>query len=141
MTVARKMPMTKDSAEITYGGRTLELPVLEGSEGELGLDINKLRQDTGLVTLDHGFMNTASCVSAITFLDGERGILRYRGYPIEELAEKSNFVEVAYLLLYGELPTAAQLQNFADKITSFYPTKPELKKLIQSFPAEAHPMG
>jgi citrate synthase len=141
MTVARKMPMTKDSAEITYGGRTLELPVLEGSEGELGLDINKLRQDTGLVTLDHGFMNTASCVSAITFLDGERGILRYRGYPIEELAEKSNFVEVAYLLLYGELPTAAQLQNFADKITSFSPTKPELKKLIQSFPAEAHPMG
>ena len=141
MTLARKMPMTKNSAELVYDGRSLELPVLEGSEGELALDINKLRQDTGLVTLDHGFMNTASCTSAITFLDGERGILRYRGYPIEELAEKSTFVEVAYLLKYGELPTVSQLKAYTDRINSFSNTRTELKSLIQSYPAEAHPMG
>ncbi len=141
MTVARKMPMTKNSAELNYNDRGLELPVLEGSEGELGLDINKLRQDTGLVTLDHGFMNTAACTSAITFLDGERGILRYRGYPIEELAEKSSFMEVAYLLIYGELPTAAQMKSFTQAINAQSQTKPELQSMIQAFPRDAHPMG
>lgn len=141
MTVARKLPMTKNSAELIYKDRTLELPVLEGSEGELGLDINKLRQDTGLVTLDHGFMNTAACTSAITFLDGERGILRYRGYPIEQLAEKSTFMEVAYLLIYGELPTAAQMTSFVKQVDGFSATKPELKAMIKAFPADAHPMG
>lgn len=141
MTVARHMPMTKNSAELIYNNRTLELPVLEGSEGELALDINKLRQDTSLITLDHGFMNTASCTSAITFLDGERGILRYRGYPIEELAEKSNFLEVAYLLIYGELPTADQMQAYTRQINEHANTKSELKTMIQAFPRDAHPMG
>ena len=141
MTVARKLPMNKNSAGLTYNGKTIELPVLEGSEIELALDINKLRQDTGLVTLDHGFMNTASCTSAITFLDGELGILRYRGYPIEELAEKSSFVEVAYLLIYGELPNASRLAWFVQKLAEASATKLELKQLIQHFPKNAHPMG
>ncbi len=141
MTVARNLPMTKNKAELNYNGKTLELPVLEGSEGELAVDINKLRQESGLVTLDHGFMNTASCTSAITFLDGETGILRYRGYPIEELAEKSTFVEVAYLLVYGELPTPARLKWFSESLASFSSTKAELKQLVQHFPKDAHPMG
>ncbi|MCX6128857.1 MAG: citrate synthase [Proteobacteria bacterium] len=141
MTLARKLPMTKNIAGLTYNGKNLELPVLEGSEAEAALDINKLRQDTGLVTLDHGFMNTASCTSAITFLDGELGILRYRGYPIEELAEKSSFIEVAYLLIYGELPNATRLNWFMEKLGNANQTKPELKQLIQHFPKNAHPMG
>ena len=141
MTAARQRHMTNQNAEITFDGQSVDVPVVVGSEGERGLDISKLRAQTGLVTLDNGFVNTASCESAITFLNGEEGILRYRGYPIEELAEQSNFVEVAYLLIYGELPTRDQLDWFEEKISNYSETKPEVKKLIQSFPKTAHPMG
>ncbi|MFM8892075.1 MAG: citrate/2-methylcitrate synthase, partial [Planctomycetia bacterium] len=107
-------PGTKSAgnARLEIAGRSVELPVVVGTEGEHGIDIAKLRGLTGAVTLDEGFVNTGSTTSAITFLDGERGILRYRGYPIEVLAEKCDFVEVAYLLIYGRLPTAAELDQF-----------------------------
>ncbi|RZA13484.1 MAG: citrate synthase [Proteobacteria bacterium] len=119
----------------------MELPVTEGSEGERGLDINKLRDATGLVTIDNGFMNTAATSSAVTFLDGEKGILRYRGYPIEELAEKSSFIEVSYLLIYGDLPTAERLKWFEGQIAKYSETKEGIKTIIKAFPKEAHPMG
>ena len=93
------------TATISVGDKKINLPVVEGSEGEIGLDISKLRSDTGAITLDPGFGNTGACESAVTFIDGDAGILRYRGIPIEQLAEKSNFVEVAYLLMFGSLPT------------------------------------
>ncbi len=133
--------MTIKPAELHFGEQKIELPVTEGSEGERGLDINKLRDATGLVTIDNGFMNTASTNSAVTFLDGEKGILRYRGYPIEELAEKSSFLEVSYLLVYGELPTAERLKWFEDKIAKFSETKDGIKTIIKAFPKDAHPMG
>ena len=100
--------MSTEKISITLGGRTTELPVLVGTENEYAINIDKLREDTGFVTLDFGYKNTGATTSKITFLDGEEGILRYRGYDIAALAEKSNFVEVAFLLLYGELPTSAQ---------------------------------
>ena len=93
------------------------MPLVRGSEGEQAIDIGRLRSETGLITLDHGYMNTGSALSAITFLDGERGILRYRGYPIEQLAEQSSFLEVAYLLIYGELPTRAELDAWISNVT------------------------
>ena len=92
-------------AELSFEGKTVRLPIVEGSEGEIGIDIAALRKETGAITLDPGFGNTGACTSRITFVDGENGVLRYRGYPIEELVEKSTFLEVAYLLLHGELPT------------------------------------
>lgn len=141
MTAASNTDMSKQTAEIHIDGQTIEVPVIIGTEGEKGLDISKLRAQTGAVTLDNGFVNTASCQSAITFLDGEEGILKYRGYAIEELAEKSNFIEVAYLLIYGELPTRAQLDWFQEKISSYSESKPEIKNLIKNFPKTAHPMG
>jgi len=95
--------MTK-KAKVEFEGKTVEYPIFEGSENEMAIDLSKLRADTGLITLDHGFLNTGSCYSAVTFLDGEQGILRYRGYPIEQLADQSNFMEVSYLLVYGKLP-------------------------------------
>ena len=101
-------------ARLEIDGKTAELPLIVGTEGEHGIDISKLRATTGAVTLDEGFVNTGSTTSAITFLDGEQGILRYRGYPIEVLAEKCDFVEVAYLLIFGELPTTAQLDAFRE---------------------------
>ncbi|RZA10924.1 MAG: citrate (Si)-synthase, partial [Proteobacteria bacterium] len=141
MTVAGKMPMTSKPAELNYDGHKIEFAVTEGSEGERGIDINKLRDATGLVTIDNGFMNTAATSSAVTFLDGEKGILRYRGYPIEELAEKSTFIEVSYLLLYGELPTAARLKWFEGQIAKHSETKEGIKTIIKAFPKDAHPMG
>lgn len=142
MTAVRKTIMTNQgTAEIVFNGSALELPVVEGSEGEKGIDISALRAKTGLVTIDNGFVNTASCLSGITFLDGEKGILRYRGYAIEDLAEKSNFIEVAYLLIYGELPTRDQLSWFKEKISSYSETAPEIKQMIKAFPKDAHPMG
>ncbi len=128
-------------AELHYEGKTLELPVTEGSEHERGIDINKLRDATGLVTVDNGFMNTAATSSAVTFLDGEKGILRYRGYPIEELAEKSSFVEVSYLLVYGELPTAERLKWFESQLAKHSETKEGIKNIIKAFPKDAHPMA
>jgi citrate synthase len=105
--MTNQAPARTDVAELTYGDRTVELPVVEGTEGERGADISRLRSETGLITLDPGYGNTGSTRSAITFVDGENGILRYRGYPIEQLAEQSNFLEVAYLLINGDLPTLA----------------------------------
>src|SRR5215469_16886649 len=101
-----------DTAILSYQGKNYELPVITGTENEKAIDVTKLRAQTGLITYDEGFKNTGCTESAITFLDGEKGILRYRGYNIEDLAEKSSFTEVTYLLLYGELPTAAQLKVF-----------------------------
>src|SRR3569832_2092087 len=106
-----------DRAQLKLGDKTIDLPVVVGSEGEVGIDIGKLRASTGAVTLDPAFMNTASTTSAITFLDGERGILRYRGIPIEQLAEQATFVEVAYLLIYGHLPNQKALAGFSENLT------------------------
>ena len=104
-------------AELNYNGHSFKLPVVEGSEGEKAIDISKLRGTSGLITIDKGFKNTGSTESAITFLDGEKGILRHRGYSIEELAEKSSFIEVAYLVIYGELPSEEELRKFKSDIT------------------------
>src|SRR3954463_13473583 len=106
-----------DQAEIIIDGKSYKFPVIVGSEGEKAIDISKLRDVTGYITLDTGYKNTGATKSAITFLDGELGILRYRGYPIEQLAEKSSFLEVSYLLIYGELPNKAQLESFSERIT------------------------
>ncbi len=126
---------------LTHDGKTLEFPLTVGTEKEGGVDIAKLRSGTGLVTLDPGFLNTASTTSAITFLDGELGILRYRGYPIDQLAEKSTFIEVAYLLLYGELPSAQQLATFQAAIAAQSLVPEDLKHLYRAFPRTAHPMA
>ena len=129
-----------DTAQLTYDGKTYDLPVLEGSEGEKGIDIRKLRSDTGLITLDAGYANTGACQSAITFIDGEKGILRYRGYPIEELAENSTFLEVSWLLLYGELPTKEQLEDFTREVTQHTMLHEDFRRLFDFMPKSAHPM-
>ncbi|MBY0372109.1 citrate synthase [bacterium] len=128
-------------AKLVYGGKEYELNVIEGSEGELAIDISKLRDQTGLVTLDTGYMNTGACQSAITFLDGEKGILRYRGYPIEQLAEQSNFVEVSYLLIYGRLPTRTELDAFTQRLTRHTMLHEDMKRFYDGFPRDAHPMA
>ncbi len=128
-------------AELHYDGKIYQLPIVEGTENELALDISKLRDDTGFITLDIGYKNTGATKSAITFLDGEEGILRYRGYAIEELAEKSSFLEVSYLLIYGELPTAAQLELFTKTIRRRTMMHEDIRKIFDGFPANAHPMG
>jgi citrate synthase len=125
---------------ITFNGKSLALPVVIGSEGETALDIQKLRASTGLITLDPGFGNTGACRSAITFIDGERGILRYRGYDIAELAAKSTFLEVAWLLLYGELPTAAELESFRADITQHTLLHENFRRFFDALPKDAHPM-
>ena len=130
-----------DFAELKYGDKVVQLPVTEGSEKEKGIDISKLRALTGLVTLDKGYKNTGSTESAITFLDGEKGILRYRGYTIEELAEKADFLEVSYLLIFGELPTAEQLEKFHSDIKKHSFVDDDVKKILDAFPKSAHPMG
>ena len=129
-------------AILELDGKRYELPVVEGTENELGIDIKNLRTDTkGVVTLDPGYKNTGACESAITFLDGEKGILRYRGYAIEELAEKANFLEVCYLLIFGELPTADQLSKFHNDIKAQSQVDEDVKKILDGFPKSAHPMG
>ena len=128
-------------ASIHYNGTTIDLPLIEGSEGECAVDIKSLRAATQLITLDPGFKNTGSCESSITFLDGEKGILRYRGYSIDELAEKANFLEVAYLLIFGELPTQEQHDIFLTVIKEESYIDEDLKKILESFPKSAHPMG
>ncbi len=128
-------------AKIELEGKIYELPVITGTENEKAIDINKLRDETGYVTLDSGYKNTGATKSAITFLDGELGILKYRGYPIEQLAEKSNFVEVAYLLIYGELPTKAQLDEFSYSLTRHTLIHEDMKKFFDGYPSNAHPMG
>ena len=119
----------------------LELPGVSGTEAPSGLDISKLLSGTGYVTLDSGFVNTASCQSAITFIDGDKGILRYRGYPIEQLAEQASFLEVSWLLIYGELPTAAELDEFKGKIRRHTMLHEDFREFFKGFPTDAHPMA
>ena len=130
-----------DNAKLTLGDSTVELPIVTGSENEKALDISKLRQQTGYVTLDNGFVNTGSCASGITFLDGEKGILRYRGYPIEQVAEKSHFLETSYMVIYGDFPTSAQLEEFEKKVVAHSILPEGLCKIIDQFPVESHPMA
>ena len=129
------------AASLRIGDRDLELPIVEGTEGDSGIDVSALRGETGLITFDPGYGNTGACTSAITYLDGERGILRYRGYPIEELAEHSTFLEVAYLLIWGELPTRAQLDAFSTEVTHHTLIREEMRHFFDSFPTDAHPMA
>ena len=125
---------------LNYPGGTLDLPIVEASEGENGLGISALLKTTGNVTLDPGFVNTASCTSAITFINGDEGILRYRGYPIEQLAQHSSFLETTYLLIYGELPTATELSEFESLITQHTMLHEDLRRFFDGFPRDAHPM-
>jgi len=130
-----------NKATININNNTHDIDIITGSEKEVALDISKLRSDANLITLDAGFKNTGSCQSAITFLDGEKGILRYRGYSIEELAEKADFLEVAYLLIFGELPTQDQLNKLSDDIKERAIIDEDLRIILNSFPKSAHPMG
>lgn len=130
-----------DKATIEYNGNKYEFPVIKGTEDELAIDINTLRSSTGMITIDPGFKNTGSCESAITFLDGEEGILRYRGYAIEELAEKADFLEVAFLLIFGELPNKEQLHKFHSDIKAQSIVDEDMRKIVDAFPKSAHPMG
>ncbi|WP_040282659.1 citrate synthase [Tessaracoccus massiliensis] len=129
-----------DNGVLTYGDLELDLPIVEATQGNNGFDISKLLATSGVTTLDPGFVNTASCTSAITFIDGEKGILQYRGYPIEQLAEKATFIEVAYLLIYGELPKQNELDEFYGKISRRMMLDERLRELYRSFPRGAHPM-
>jgi citrate synthase len=128
-------------AELHYDGKVYEIPVVTGTENENALDISKLRGQSGLITLDRGFKNTGSTESAITFLNGEEGILRYRGYSIEELAEKSSFLEVSFLLIYGELPTKTELAKFTKDISEHSLVHEDVKSILDGYPSKAHPMG
>ncbi|AFL85993.1 citrate synthase I, hexameric type [Belliella baltica DSM 15883] len=130
-----------DTAKLSYGGKEYELPVIEGTENEKAIDVAKLRAQTGLITIDPGFKNTGSTSSAITYLDGENGILKYRGYGIEELAEKSSFLEVAYLLIYGDLPSQKEYEFFTREITTHTLVHEDIKKILDGFPSNSHPMG
>jgi citrate synthase len=133
--------MSEKKAELILDGKSYQLPVVIGTENEKAIDINKLRDDTEFITLDSGYKNTGATVSKITYLDGENGILRYRGYPIEQLAERSTFLEVAYLLIYGELPTKTELESFADRIKNHTLIHEDMKRYYQAYPTFAHPMG
>ena len=139
--MTNQAPPRTDTASLTYGNRSVELPVTHGTEDEMAADISKLRAETGLITMDYGLGNTGVARSAITFVDGERGILRYRGYPIEQLAESSTFLEVAYLLINGELPTREQLDHFTAEITHHTLIREEMRHFFDSFPHDAHPMA
>lgn len=131
-----------DKATIEINGEKYDFPLVKGTENEVAIDIKSLRSATnGVVTIDPGYKNTGSCTSAITFLDGEKGILRYRGYSIEELAEKASFLEVAYLLIFGELPTQEQLDKFHTDIKSHSVVDDDVRKIVDAFPKSAHPMG
>ena len=129
------------TATLKYGDQVLELPVIEGSEGELGVDISQLRAKTGLITLDPGYGNTGSCRSTITFIDGEKGILQYRGIPIEQLAEKSRFIETAWLLIFGRLPKKQELDRFSERLTHNAPLHEAFKHHFEGFPVDAPPMA
>ncbi len=128
-------------AELILDGKTCKLPLVEGSEQERAIDVSSLRDDTGYITLDDGYSNTGSCQSRITFIDGDQGILRYRGIPIEELAEKSSFVEVAHLIIFGKLPNSAELRSFSEMLTQNELLHEAMKHHFEGFPATAHPMA
>jgi citrate synthase len=129
------------TATLTIDGKSYTFPIVEGSEGEQGIDISNLLETTGTVTLDFGYKNTGATKSAITFLDGDKGILRYRGYSIEELAAKSTFLEVSYLLIFGDLPTPDQLNTFSTDIKNHTMVHEDIKKILDGFPSTSHPMG
>ena len=133
--------ITDNKAQLTLDGTTYELPVIEGSEGEKAIDIRNLRAQTGYITLDSGYMNTGSCASEITFLEGSKGILNYRGYAIEELAENCSFVEVAYLLLHNSLPTASELGHFKTLLSQFALIHDDMIHFFDHFPPNAPPMA
>lgn len=130
-----------ENARLTFEDKEVELPVVRGSEGEIALDISKLRGQTGLITLDRGFKNTGSTLSGITFLNGEEGVLRYRGYSIEDLAENASFMEVAYLLVYGDLPDQERLDWFESSVKMHTLVHENMKRFFEAFPMGAHPMG
>ena len=129
------------TAILELDGKKYEFPIIVGAENEVAIDIDSLRSATGAITIDPGYKNSGSCKSEITFLDGEEGILRYRGYAIEDLADKADFLEVSYLLIFGELPTAAQLEKFENDIRKYTLVNEEMKNIIDGFPKTAHPMG
>src|SRR6266550_7518768 len=139
--VLEKKSAPGEVARLQLDGKEFELPVVVGTEQERGLDISKLLATTGCVTLDEGYANTGATNSSITFLDGERGILRYRGYAIEDLAENCSFLETAYLLIYGKLPTQSQLAEFVDQVTRHTMIHENTKKFMDGFHYDAHPMG
>src|SRR5258705_6390805 len=130
-----------NNAELKLNGNTVKLSIIEGTEKERAFDISTLRDNTGYITLDDGYGNTGSCQSKITFIDGEKGILRYRGVPIEELAEKSSFIEVAHLIITGKLPSNAELRRFSDTLTQNELLHESMKHHFEGFPATAHPMA
>tara|TARA_A200000159_G_scaffold164237_1_gene193113 strand:+ start:922 stop:2190 length:1269 start_codon:yes stop_codon:yes gene_type:complete len=130
-----------EKVKLSYKGKDFEFPLIEGSEKEKGIDIKSLRSQTGLITYDPGYKNTGSCMSDITFLDGEEGILRYRGYSIEDLCEKASFIEVAFLLIFGDMPSKKELNLFNDEIRKDSLVDEDLKTILKSFPKSAHPMG
>ncbi len=129
------------SATMDTDGKRIDLPVITGTEGERGLDVSRLREQTGMITYDPGYVNTGSCTSSITFLDGGRGILRYRGIPIEELANRSNFLETAFLLIYGQLPKEDEFRSFVEVITRHTMLHEDVKRFYDGFPKDAHPMA
>jgi len=130
-----------DTAKLVLDGQTVELPVVVGTENEKGIDVTRLQSSTGYLTLDPGYANTGACKSAITFIDGDQGILRYRGYDIAELCEKSTFMEVCYLLIHGELPTPEQFTRFKDKVLMHSLIHEDMKSFFTSYPGHAHPMA
>jgi len=140
-TIMKEAGEMDQTVKLTVDGKTYELPLLTGSEGERAIDISRLRQETGLITLDQGYGNTGSCKSSITFMDGERGILRYRGIPVEQLAEHSTFVETAYLLINGTLPTRRQLNRFSVMLNDHSLLHEDMREFFENFPRRAHPMG
>ena len=130
-----------EKATININGSSYDFPVYRGVEGDVCIDIKSLRAESGATTIDRGFKNTASCESKITYLDGEKGILRYRGYDVDDLAKKASFLEVAYLLIFGELPSKDELKKFHDDIVDNSIVNDDVKKIVDAFPSSAHPMG
>jgi citrate synthase len=138
---APDLPAAPATARLTLDGKSYDLPVVVGSEGEVGVDITQLRAKSGAITLDPGYANTGACESAITFIDGEKGILRYRGYPIEEIAGRAQFTEICYLLVYGHLPNPGELAEFRERLTRHSLLHEDMKKFFESYPPNAHPMA
>ena len=132
---------TTDTVKVKVGDQEFDMPLVQGTEGERAIDISKLRGQSGIITIDEGFVNTGSTRSAITFLDGEKGILRYRGYPIEELAAKSDFLETAYLLINGDLPKAKEAEDFRTGIREHTMIHEDMRSFYNGFPRDAHPMA
>jgi len=139
--LAGSSPIAPATAKLVLDSKEYELPVVVGTEGEVGVDMTQLRAKSGAITLDQGYGNTGACESAITFIDGEKGILRYRGYPIEEIAGRAEFVEICYLLIYGHLPSRDELAVFSQHLTRHSLLHEDMKKFFEGFPTSAHPMA